>query len=309
MLNTFDDIVKHYESIKPIISKYHNLADDVRPVGRRYRKYERIVKSDKNNIFIGTTYQPDGDNSGVYPYIWWQRSENGTEERIFIKNGNHCYAFPVFNLLDKFLPSCMRYEARRLYVAKDSNTNLMWNNISAAKIDPDYKPHTTHVLPLNNGDKAREIVFVRARHSGDEWKLESEPWVDRKKVVDKVKKSEHADLINDFITWSLQMIPILRNNFEQTQYHLLGADEFLADLHRDSDNRADALCSIMREIMENARNFAWDRQSVEERTNFDYVFSDRKKVRQKLNYYINRYGNFIKNTEPQQVGNSLPRRT
>ena len=161
-------------------------------------------------------------------------------------------------------------------------------------------------MPLNDCNN-REVVFVRARHSGDEWKLESEPWVDRKKVVDKVKKSEHADLINDFITWSLQMIPILRNNFEQTQYLLLGADEFLADLHRDSDNRADALCSIMGEIMENARNFAWDRQS--ETTDFDWVFSDRKKVRQKLNYYINRYGNFIKNTEPQQVGNSLPRRT
>ena len=46
--SSFDDVVKHYESIKPLVSKLHTREDDIRPIGDRNRKHERIVKISRN---------------------------------------------------------------------------------------------------------------------------------------------------------------------------------------------------------------------------------------------------------------------
>ena len=40
--NTFNEVVSWYERTKPLVSKHHSLANDVRPIGDRKRKWERI---------------------------------------------------------------------------------------------------------------------------------------------------------------------------------------------------------------------------------------------------------------------------
>ena len=42
--NTFAEVAKLYHTVKPIISKNHSGKDDLRPVGVRSRKWERIIK-------------------------------------------------------------------------------------------------------------------------------------------------------------------------------------------------------------------------------------------------------------------------
>ena len=44
--NTFNEVVSWYERTKPLVSKHHSLANDVRPIGDRKRKWERIRKVD-----------------------------------------------------------------------------------------------------------------------------------------------------------------------------------------------------------------------------------------------------------------------
>jgi hypothetical protein len=42
--NTFAEVAKLYNTVKPIVSKNHSKEDDLRPVGVRSRKWERIIK-------------------------------------------------------------------------------------------------------------------------------------------------------------------------------------------------------------------------------------------------------------------------
>ena len=42
MLSTFQDVEVRYKNIKPMKSKHHQVVDDVRPLGNRKRKHERM---------------------------------------------------------------------------------------------------------------------------------------------------------------------------------------------------------------------------------------------------------------------------
>ena len=53
---SFKDVVKHYENIKPLVSKLHTREDDIRPIGDRNRKWERIVKVSRNCYALSDGY-------------------------------------------------------------------------------------------------------------------------------------------------------------------------------------------------------------------------------------------------------------
>ena len=50
---TFKDVERHYNNIKPVVSKYHKKEDDIRPINRRDRKWERIEKRNSLNTQSG----------------------------------------------------------------------------------------------------------------------------------------------------------------------------------------------------------------------------------------------------------------
>ena len=101
---SFKDVVKHYENIKPLVSKLHTREDDIRPIGDRNRKWERIVKVSRNCYALSDGYH-EGDNKfmsyGVREYdyktntttyhwdrlgkmeyyapIVWRKDKDGTE--------------------------------------------------------------------------------------------------------------------------------------------------------------------------------------------------------------------------------------
>ena len=77
--NTFVEVANHYKSIRPLVSKHHTLEDDVRPIGRRERKWERIIKMSDDLYILADDYFGKGSpnaysNAQVKrPPIKWER--------------------------------------------------------------------------------------------------------------------------------------------------------------------------------------------------------------------------------------------
>ena len=113
---SFDEVVAHYENIKPMGGS-GNKGKDIRPIGDRKRKYERIVKISNNcyglsdgfhfgdahfNWGWGYTasaeYVPTLKDMEKYAPIIWRKKRDGTEQ-VTIRNGygdhahNSRYAF------------------------------------------------------------------------------------------------------------------------------------------------------------------------------------------------------------------------
>ncbi len=63
MLNTFDEVADLYARVKPLRGKHK--PDDVRPIGKRSRKTERVVKIDDN------TYLLTDSHWGDPVFTWW----------------------------------------------------------------------------------------------------------------------------------------------------------------------------------------------------------------------------------------------
>lgn len=51
-MNTFDEVVKRYNSIRPVASKDNAAEEDIRPISARSRKWERIKKIDEHTYAI-----------------------------------------------------------------------------------------------------------------------------------------------------------------------------------------------------------------------------------------------------------------
>tara|TARA_E500000305_G_scaffold24674_2_gene18718 strand:- start:27544 stop:28620 length:1077 start_codon:yes stop_codon:yes gene_type:complete len=51
-LNTFAEVAELYNTVKPVVSKNHRREDDLRPIGVRTRKNERIIKVSDNKYIL-----------------------------------------------------------------------------------------------------------------------------------------------------------------------------------------------------------------------------------------------------------------
>ena len=68
---SFAEVEAHYNSIKPLVSKCHSREQDIRPIGDRKRKYERIKKINRNCYVM-----MDGYYSGDDVFRWWFMSND-----------------------------------------------------------------------------------------------------------------------------------------------------------------------------------------------------------------------------------------
>lgn len=117
-INCFADAEARYRDTKPLVSKHHTLEQDIRPVGDRARKQERIIKISDTcyALSCGGRADPvftwglsvDNQIRAAYPItpaeiarlspIVWRKLKDGTET-ITIRNGagewqhNHIYSF------------------------------------------------------------------------------------------------------------------------------------------------------------------------------------------------------------------------
>ena len=112
-LNSFSDVVKHYDSIKPI------RGTDIRPLGDRARKWEHIVKVNRNK-YVLTNILPSDDAQYIYqedrkgmiaraPVTWLRDPRTGIES-IRIRNSSGEYAHTsTYSFIDRAIPQRMLF--------------------------------------------------------------------------------------------------------------------------------------------------------------------------------------------------------
>lgn len=117
--NTFNSVVAWYEQTKPIVSKHHTAADNIRPIGARNRKWERIRKVDAETYVLldgyygSTLFNNNGRGDAQYEQdmapIMWKREADG--DYIYIRNGlKGSVPFSRFKFLQWHLPNELRFK-------------------------------------------------------------------------------------------------------------------------------------------------------------------------------------------------------
>ncbi len=226
-LNTFDKVAACYESTKPIRGKLapHN----VRPLGDRARRWERIKKINNNCYLLMDGYYSgddvfstwySGGNTGkpteaeminLAPIVW-RRHRDGTTT-IKVRNGTGQGAHNGrYSFLDRHLPNSMRFIIRNgkhfvslygaeYYLAKSKTTakcalpksehKNRWNSYLTARDDG---------VALTFRVDDDKISFVDGGK-----KLPVPPKV----RVDKEAKAKMKDAIAEFREWAFTMYPLL----------------------------------------------------------------------------------------------------
>ena len=126
-LDTFHQVEEMYNTTKPIVSKKHPLHHDIRPLGPRVRKWERIKKFSYNcyGLMDGGSYDGLGkatrhwydsrtpqpkdikEEKKFAPILW---TYDGTRERIRIRNELGAYTHTIRNtMLENAVPSNMQF--------------------------------------------------------------------------------------------------------------------------------------------------------------------------------------------------------
>jgi hypothetical protein len=126
-LNTFAEVASHYENVKRLVSKSHPEEHDVRPLGDRRRKWERIIKiSDDCYAFsCGGAHDPvftwgtgshrekdfpllPEDTARLAPVVW-RRDKDGVET-VTVRNGVGNWSHQsVYGFIRRTLPMGLRF--------------------------------------------------------------------------------------------------------------------------------------------------------------------------------------------------------
>ena len=235
-LNTFDKVAACYESITPIRGKQHK-DQDVRPLGDRNRKWERIKKINANCYAL-----TDGWHTGdeVFPCymnttaakpteaeminlspIVWRRHKDGTET-VKVRNGSGNGAHNSrYSFLDRHLPSELSFRIRNgkhfvtfggteYYLAKS-------NTVAGYALPPSEAQRYAWNKDFTTRDDGVALTF-RIKNGVMSFEDGGKPLPVPPKVrVDKVAKAKMKDAIAEFRDWAFAMYPLLPT--QDHEYH------------------------------------------------------------------------------------------
>ena len=132
-LSTFEQVENWYNRTQPVVSNLHTKADDIRPLGNRSRKHERIVKINRNCYALLGGYFHDGvaytkwskeyfekhsmpratpqELKRTAPIVWERRSDG--REYVTIHNDTSPRETSWYEFLRRYLPSGMQWPHSR----------------------------------------------------------------------------------------------------------------------------------------------------------------------------------------------------
>ena len=212
---TFKDVERHYNNIKPVVSKYHKKEDDIRPINRRDRKWERIEKrSDTEYVFHDYYFREELAKHTEWqkrPPIVWEAKEmpTGTRELVTVR-GSTRWSFDIsrHNFLRAYLPVGL------FWCVNTNGTHevLIENGISGVAATSHYMPR-----PKNYGLKAGPEVtdyllqFVRVNSEDNlpMWECITPEWPKLKLRVDKNRKKQLKQHNDEFWGWMCSVGPML----------------------------------------------------------------------------------------------------
>ena len=222
---SFAEVVADYDSITPLRGA-QNKGKDIRPIGDRTRKHERIVKISNNCYALsdgyhmgdeyfrfwgrGRDFTPTLADMEKYAPIVWRKKRDGTEE-VTLRNG---WGFGVhqsrYNFLYRYVPMHMGFHVRNgnhfietggtdYYLAK--TTTIPKRLHGAFGNNRFYKWVTTR-------DDNSAVKFIRTEGGwqhveGTGRSLPKGP------TVNKDLKAKFKDDIKKFFEWGMTMSPLL----------------------------------------------------------------------------------------------------
>ena len=211
--NTFNQVVVWYEQTKPIVSKHHKKEDNIRPVGDRKRKYERIRKVDPEtyclldgyygSTMFSTNTRGDAQYEQDMAPIMWKREADG--DYIYIRNGTlRSVPFSRFKFLQWYLPNDVAFRY-----------NQQGKHWIRAKTPTGYEdfplPKTDYVWDYNikeaTKDDGRRLKF-RANEDGTFTRV-GEVFKVEKTTVDKELKKQWKGRIEAFYIQAAALAPML----------------------------------------------------------------------------------------------------
>ena len=296
-MNTFKEVENWYDSIKPMKSKHHTLEDDIRPIGDRRRKHERIVKVNDDKYVLGMTGEYSGHipNGDLYPLITWER-EGRSREFVTICHGISSHSNAVVSFLNRYVPYPMDYASQHIHL----------------KGEKYYLPPSVGSWATTSGGayvmqatEYREYLFERKqiRHDLVVWSLLTSRWLRAKKLVDKETKREYASAIRDFSDWACIMAPVLKGGIDKTtvgNYDITPTPEKVRTILRryDDTQRVDLLTYFMRQILASGHSMHWD--NVKREYVYPEQFTDRNKFKTQINNLLNTHCDFYKHLPIRQ---------
>jgi hypothetical protein len=243
-LSSFDEVAKKYADTKPLVSKQHTIEQDVRPIGKRARKWERIIKVNDHCYALSCGGYADPvfnwgytDLLKVHPLttkdialcapIVWRKHKDGTET-ITVRNGpgewqhNQTYSF-----ISRALPRELWFRQTR------EGKQYIYNRAAGQTLHlPKTRTVPRHILEHHKQQAAKGKSswytkrYLKAFQTGDDglsvtfkrgadgrFTLVGEPhkvMVDRTRV-NKDEKREFKPHIEALYAWAQAMYPMMRD--------------------------------------------------------------------------------------------------
>ena len=239
--NDFDSVEIAYETTKPLAGAA-NKGKDIRPIGERRRKWERIHKftDDCYGLMDGGTGDPvDGWEEAslgemlFFAPILWRRHKDGSES-VRIRNESGQYAHNSrYKFLEKFIPAQLGFELRNgkqfitsartgedYFLAKSKTVTahemrmlkeqlqLQIDNNAPSLMIASYQ---SMVDKRTTRDDGVALTFRRTAKDGT-LRLDSggkAPPKPPRIVVDTKSKRKHKQAIQNFWEWVVTMAPLM----------------------------------------------------------------------------------------------------
>ena len=189
-LRSFEEVERHYCSVKPI------RGTSIRPIGKRARKHEHIIKVSDDHYDIMSAHLPL-----KYPTVSWLRSDGDTYVHIYNYGDTSSYRY-----LERVIPAGLF-----LALSQSGNHRISW--IGSPLMDvgsgeafiPD-----VHRLDYKCNYVVPHLRFIR---NGDHWRQVGTKFHPPRRRVRKEAKQPYRRAIAKFYDDLLVMIPMLRDSF------------------------------------------------------------------------------------------------
>jgi hypothetical protein len=228
-LNNFNAVASHYAGIKPMISKVHTLEQDVRPLGDRKRKFERVKKFSDNcyayydgnggdNIKFwdyGSMHKiSDEMHVALAPIVWTREVGGWNREILRVRNGSGQFAHNGrYSFLTRALPSAFRFDidnGKQFIVLNKTRYYLPKSNYgNFYRRDDDTAPQV---------DDEKYLEFERDMVNGWTIKTNSFTYTPPRMLVDKERKKKFKPAMDSYYSWLCVMAPMFREHLEDFPY-------------------------------------------------------------------------------------------
>jgi hypothetical protein len=219
--NTFDEVVTKYESTKVIVSNETKVERDVRPLGARSKKWQRIIKYDDNTYGLTdgnyeTSLYSGGhkvapEYSKAMTPILWERKKSG--DYITIRNGTIGSAhISRYKFLDMYMPRGMSLSIdngiQTVFLRGGvgyqlPKTKYMWDyHTGKVKFDDDGMKLCFKVLGEGEYERVGELLKTTVNK------------------VDKDAKKKHKAVTQAYFDWMCAIVPMLDRTWQgRDMYH------------------------------------------------------------------------------------------